>query len=346
MMVRIVTEEPPFDTDDPPASSGRWLKRLSLFILLACICTGGVITAVFTSYLGRPSLFQNDANVIIPAGAGRVVISARLNSAGLDHPEWVMRLEEIRRGKTYVPKAGEYHLPKGTSLTAAMDILHAGNTVQHSFTIPEGHTVRQVLDQLYGDDKLTGLITPIPIEGSLLPETYFFERGAKRNDLILRMQQSQELSFAALWAERAEGLPVTTLKDAIILASIVEKETGQDSERTLVASVFINRLNKNMKLQSDPTTLYGLVQSGTPVKKLLRRHLDHDSLWNTYKYKGLPPTPITNPGRESLAAVLNPAVSDYLYFVANGDGGHNFAKTLDEHNKNVRIWRKIQKSRE
>ncbi len=306
------------------------------------ICGGGIGLTIFTSYLGRPSLGEAAESVLIPPGAGRVVIHAKLNKAGIAHPMWVMRLEELRRGRDYVPKAGEYALPEGVSLAQAMDIIHGGVSIQHSFTIPEGRTTRQILDRIYDDDRLTGLITPIPKEGSLLPETYFFTRGAKRNDLISRMQQSQELAFAALWADRAKDLPFSTLEDAIILASIVEKETGQDGERSLVASVFINRLNAKMKLQSDPTTLYGLAMSGTPVKRLLRRHLSHDSLWNTYKYKGLPPTPITNPGRESLAAVLNPAKSDYFYFVANGEGGHNFAKTLAEHNKNVSAWRKIQ----
>ena len=342
-----MTDDPPFEPDHTEeAPRGRWISRLFFLLLLIAIIAGGIGLTLFTSYLGRPGAHTEDTSVIIKPGAGRVVISARLNAAGITHPQWVMRVEELRRGKAYIPKAGEYALPKGTSLAEAMDILHEGQSIQHSFTIPEGQTVRQVLDRIYNDERLEGLITPIPKEGTLLPETYFFTRGAKRNDMILRMQQSQELAFAALWANRAENLPINSLEEAIILASIVEKETGQDSERGLVASVFINRLNIGMKLQSDPTTLYGLEMSGMPVKRLLRRHLSHDSLWNTYKYKGLPPTPITNPGSSSLSAVLNPAESEYLYFVANGKGGHNFAKTLEEHNKNVRAWRKIQKNQD
>ena len=342
-----MTDDPPFEVDpsDRP-QKGRWLSKFILFCFLLGLISSGVGLTIYTSYLGRPSTHPDATTVLIDAGAGRVVISARLNAAGITHPQWVMRVEELRRGRSYVPKAGEYALPKGVSLAEAMDILHKGQVIQHSFTVPEGQTTRQVLDRIYDDDRLTGLITPMPKEGTLLPETYFFTRGAKRGDLISRMQQSQELAFAALWSERAKNLPFKTLDEAIILASIVEKETGQDGERGLVASVFINRLRIDMKLQSDPTTLYGLMMSGTPVKRLLRRHLSHDSLWNTYKYKGLPPTPITNPGQDSLHAVLNPKESDYLYFVANGTGGHNFAKTLDEHNKNVRLWRNIQKSKD
>ena len=340
-----MTDDPPFDIEDQEDQpKSRWLSRLFFFFLFLAIVAGGIGVTIFTSYLGRPGSHQADTAVLIEAGAGRVVISARLNAAGITHPQWVMRIEELRRGKRYIPKAGEYSIPKGTSLTEAMDIIHKGQSIQHSFTIPEGQTTAEVLDRLYQDDRLQGSITPQPQEGTLLPETYFYTRGASRGDMIRRMQQSQELAFAALWADRAADLPVKTLDDAIILASIVEKETGQDGERGLVASVFTNRLKIGMKLQSDPTTLYGLRMSGEPVKRLLRRHLTHDSLWNTYKYHGLPPTPITNPGRASLAAVLNPAKSDFLYFVANGEGGHNFAKTLDAHNKNVKAWRKIQKN--
>jgi UPF0755 protein len=314
---------------------------------LSLLALGGAVGfAIYISYLERPGIKGGDATVIIPHGTGRVVVSARFNAAGIHHPEWVMLIEEIRRGNRYIPKAGEYNLPQGTSLAEAMDILHGGITIQHSLTIPEGLTTEQALDRLNGDDRLSGKITPVPEEGSLLPETYFFERGAKRIDLVLRMQQSQDLAFAAAWSNRHQDVPFNTIEEAIILASIVEKETGQDGERGLVASVFINRLRKGMKLQSDPTTLYGLARSGKPIKRLLKTHLTHDSPWNTYKYKGLPPTPITNPGLASFNAVLNPDESDFLYFVANGQGGHNFAKTLDEHNENVALWRKISKAAE
>jgi UPF0755 protein len=314
------------------------------FILLAL--AGGIGFTVQAIFLGRSGTSREDTVIIIPPGAGRAVITQRLNSAGIYYPEWVMLIEEIRRGNSFIPKAGEYNLPQGTSLAEAMNILHQGISVQHSFTIPEGLATGMVLDQLLADDRLSGAITTDPEEGSLLPETYFFTRGTKRNDLILRMQQSQDQAFTTAWANRHQDVPFKSLEEAVILASIVEKETGQDGERGLVASVFINRLHKGMRLQSDPTTIYSLEKSGTPVKRLLQKHLTHDSPWNTYKYRGLPPTPITNPGLASLNAVLNPDQSDYLYFVANGKGGHAFAKTLDEHNKNVAAWRKISKTAE
>ncbi|MCE2517046.1 MAG: endolytic transglycosylase MltG [Alphaproteobacteria bacterium] len=309
--------------------------------VLVILATMAVAAVYVSSVLTRPGVGA-DTTIIITPGDGRVVISAKLNSRGIDHPIWVMRLEELMRAEDYVPKAGEFALPAGTSLTAAMDIIHQGASIQHNLTIPEGWTSRQVVDALYNDDRFAGVITPLPAEGTILPETYFFTRGASRNAMVIRLQQSQELAFAALWADRQKDLPFTTLNEAIVLASIVERETGISGERGKVASVFINRLRDGMRLQSDPTVLYGLAQAGEAVEELKRSHLKHPSPWNTYRHHGLPPTPIANPGRASLAAVLNPDDTDFYYFVADGTGGHKFAKTLKEHNRNVRAWRKIR----
>ncbi|MGU9962194.1 MAG: endolytic transglycosylase MltG [Candidatus Puniceispirillales bacterium WSBS_2018_MAG_OTU23] len=324
----------------PPLKARKRLFKISLAaLLLAMMGVGGIY---FFSILHRPAIFDDNASIIIPAGAGRVAISAGLNAAGIDHHHMVMRFEELRRGKGYRPKAGEFKLPKGTSLNLAMDIIHRGQSIQHEFTIPEGWTSKQVVDALYADDRMIGDIAPLPQEGTILPETYFYTRGARRQDMVIRLQQSQEIIFAEYWAERQQGLPLNHLNEAIVLASIVEKETGLEAERGMVASVFINRLRLGMRLQSDPTVLYGLIQSGVAVTALKRRHLDHQSPWNTYRHEGLPPTPITNPGVLSFRATLNPPSTDYLYFVADGTGGHRFAKTLAEHNANVRAWRKIR----
>lgn len=315
-----------------------------ILLLVGVIGAGGFAIS-FSSILSRPAIFDDNTSIIIKPGAGRVVISAILNRSGVEHPMWVMRLEELRRGKTYIPKAGEFALPKGTSLSQALDIIHQGKSIQHSFTIPEGWTTAQVIDALYDNERLDGILTPMPAEGTILPETYYYTIGADRNEMVARFQEKQELAFAELWSSRQEGLPIKTMGEAIILASIVEKETGLAAEQGKVASVFINRLRIKMKLQSDPTTLYGLIKAGEGVTTLKRSHLKHPSPWNTYAHKGLPPTPIANPGLESFAAVMNPEETDFLYFVADGTGGHKFAKTLDEHNKNVRAWRKIRDSK-
>ena len=296
----------------------------------------------YYSELHRPGVLGEDQRIIIPEGAGRVVISARVNSAGIRHSVWVYRLEEWRRGEDYRPKAGEFALPEGTSLDQALSIIHKGDSIQHAFTIPPGQTAAEFILALNSDRRFSGVVTPLPSEGDLMPETYFFTRGTDRNRFINRVTGSRDVALASLWSERQADLPYKTLDEAVVMASIIEKETALAEERGLVASVFINRLRKGMKLQSDPTVLYGLVQDGQPVKILKRRHLDHNSPWNTYRNKGLPPTPICNPGYDSLKAALNPEDSLYFYFVADGKGGHAFARTLTEHNRNVKAWRAIR----
>ena len=188
---------------------------------------------------------------------------------------------------------------------------------------------------------MTDDIITIPDEGSLFPDTYFYTYGMSRQNIIDRASQKFKVVLADLWATRKENLPLYTPKEAVILASIVEQETTRPKERPLVASVFINRLKSKMPLQSDPTVIYGLEKIGIAPKRLLRKHLRQKHEWNTYMMRGLPKTPISNPGFAAIQSVLNPAKTDYLYFVADGRGGHRFAKTLDEHNKNVRKYRKF-----
>ena len=282
--------------------------------------------------------------VIIPEGATGTQISAILRGAGLRHHTLVYRAEDWRRGGGYVPKAGEFLLPERASLGQALDIIHGGKTVQHAFTIPEGLTSADFVAALEEDTRFSGEVVSSPGEGDLFPETYFFARGTDRDTFITRVMGAREIALATLWAERTEGLPYDTPDEAMVLASIIEKETALAAERGLVASVFVNRLRKGMRLQSDPTVLYGLERAGEAVGTLRGEHLSHESPWNTYLHAGLPPSPICNPGEDSIRAALNPEDSPYYYFVADGKGGHAFARTLAEHNRNVEEWRAIRDS--
>ncbi len=222
-----------------------------------------------------------------------------------------------------------------------MDILNAGISLQRKVTFPEGITSQKIISILNKSPFMRGQIIDVPEEGSLFPDTYFYTHGMSRHEILKKAEQKFEMTLAELWSGRKANLPITSPRQAVILASIVEQETGQPEERALVASVFINRLNLKMPLQSDPTVIYGLQKKGLAPKRLLKKHLKEMHEWNTYMLRGLPKTAISNPGLASLKAVLNPASSDYLYFVADGLGGHRFAKTLDEHNRNVRQYRKF-----
>ena len=316
----------------------RWKKALLVASALAVFLW--VLGFIYVSaILYRTSTADADQVLEIPRGAGSDAISKQLNQIGLKHPSIVYHLETWRRGQAYRPKAGEYRFSADGDLADAMDILHKGQAVQHKITIAEGLTSREIVGLLRGDARLSGAIATMPPEGSLLPETYAFLRHTSRADLISRMQSAQDIAFAELWAMRPQGHILKDLSEAIILASIVEKETGLDGERGLVAQVFLNRLGAGMRLQSDPTTRYALMRDGVVVKTLSRADLRYDSPWNTYQYKGLPPTPISNPGMASFQAVLTPPQGDYFYFVADGKGGHHFAKTYDEHKANIKRWK-------
>jgi UPF0755 protein len=246
-------------------------------------------------------------------------------------------------------KAGEYEFPAGITMKEAMEKLQEGEIYSRKFTVPEGLTSYQIVKILKAQEGLSGDITSIPTEGSLMPDTYLFSTNEMRADKIKQMQSAMRNALDELWESRAEGLPIKNKKEALILASIVEKETGVGLERAKVAGVFINRLKKGMPLQTDPTVIYAITMGkmkdegkGPLGRRLLRKDLKIDSPYNTYKYPGLPPGPICNPGRAAIEATLNPQSHDYIYFVADGTGGHAFAKTLKEHNANVAKWRKIR----
>ncbi|MFN4297753.1 MAG: endolytic transglycosylase MltG [Brevundimonas sp.] len=282
--------------------------------------------------------------VILRSGAGVSEIGETLHEAGVIRSPEMFRAAASLTGADRRLRAGEYEIESRLSLSGVIDKLVSGQVVRHFVTLPEGRSSIQAWDILNASEILTGEI-PVPPEGSLLPETYEVTRGETRAEVVRRMQQAHDELLAELWAGRSPNLPVNTPEEAVILASIVEKETGLAEERPQVAAVFISRLRRGMRLESDPTIVYG-VNGGRPLGRGIRRsELDRVTPYNTYRIDGLPPTPIANPGREALAAVLNPPETEYLFFVADGTGGHAFARTYEEHLANVARWRAIEARR-
>ena len=282
--------------------------------------------------------------LFVEPGMSVNVVAQQAIKLGLVKNTWQLKLVTRWRGLDRSLYAGEYEIPPYTNLYDTLTKIESQDTYKRRFVLPEGASVAEVGILLNGSFGLNLAGYVPPQEGSLLPETYYYERGDSAAALIARMQSAMNDTFDQLWSGRAGNLPFTDQRQAIILASIVEKETGVASERPLVAAVFVNRLKKNMRLQSDPTVIYG-ISGGLPLgRALTRRDLRTDTEFNSYRRGGLPPTPIANPGEASIAAALNPANVPYLYFVADGTGGHAFANTLAEHNKNVVRWRLIQKN--
>ena len=282
--------------------------------------------------------------VVLRSGAGVSEIGQALHEAGVIRSPDMFRAAASLTGADRRLRAGEYEIESRLSLAGVIDKLVSGQVVRHFVTLPEGRSSAQAWDILNANEILTGEI-PVPPEGSLLPETYEVTRGETRAAVVERMQRAHDELLAELWAGRAPNLPISTPEEAVILASIVEKETGLAEERPQVAAVFISRLRRGMRLESDPTIVYG-VNGGRPLGRGIRRsELDRVTPYNTYRIDGLPPTPIANPGREALAAVLNPPETEYLFFVADGTGGHAFARTYEEHLANVARWRAIEARR-
>ncbi len=282
------------------------------------------------------------STVVLRRGAGLNEIASSLERGGVIRSGAIFKAAAQVTGVARDLKAGEYEFASGASMARVLDDIRAGRVVRHQVTIPEGATSETVIELLNAEEALTG-IAPTPPEGTVLPETYDFQRGEDRAAVLQRMMDARDKLLAALWAQRQPGLPVTTPEEAVILASIVEKETGVASERPQVAAVFTNRLRKGMRLESDPTIIY-FITKGKPLgRRILRSELDNPAnTYNTYQIDGLPPTPIANPGRAALAAVLDPPPSEYLFFVADGTGGHAFAVTYEEHKRNVEKWREYR----
>ena len=281
----------------------------------------------------------------IPKGAGLSSIAGKLDGEGVIKSAFIFKtFVKLDGGETSL-KAGEYIVPAQASMRDVYDILRDGKAVLYPITIAEGLTSAQIMRQIGAAENISGTLPEMPKEGTLLPETYMLPKTMSKAELVAKMQKAQTDLVDELWEDRAEGLPIKTKEEALILASIVEKETGVHSERTRVAAVFINRLNKGMRLESDPTIIYGITGGETLGRGLRRSEIDRKTDWNTYQIDGLPKTPICNPGRAAIYAVLHPMDTEEIFFVADGTGGHVFAETLRGHNNNVREWRKIERAR-
>jgi UPF0755 protein len=282
--------------------------------------------------------------VIIPPGSSLAAAATRLDEAGaIGSADRFLFQARIFGGSTPI-KAGEYEIPAHASHARILGLLQAGKTLQRMIVVPEGLPSVLVHDRLMGAPTLTGAV-PVPAEGSVLPNSYAYQRGESRAAVLKRMQDAMTKTLDSLWAVRKPGLPVATKADAIILASIVEKETGKPSERRMVAGVYANRLRQGMPLQADPTVIYPVTKGRPLGRRILRSELHADNGYNTYARSGLPAGPIANPGKASIAAVLDPAPTRALYFVADGTGGHVFADTLAEHEANRRKWYEIRRAR-
>jgi UPF0755 protein len=292
-----------------------------------------------------PGPLQEDKVVNIPARAGMTDIADILQREGvIDNNRWAFIGSVFALKARSELKPGEYLFQKNASLRDVIGTIVDGKVVQHAITIPEGLTSEQIVARLTDNDILSGTVREVPREGTLLPETYKFPRGTPRDQVIARMQQTQKRVLAEIWERRNPDIPVKTPEQLVTLASIVEKETGKADERSRVAAVFVNRLRQKIKLQSDPTIIYGLVGGkGTLGRPIKRSEIMQPSPYNTYVVDGLPPGPIANPGRASLEAAANPARTRDLFFVADGSGGHAFTETYDQHQKNVAKLRAMEK---
>ena len=311
-------------------------------VLLLLAVVGGLGAWYANQMFTQPGPLQTEKSVYIPRGSGVRDMAEILAREGVIENETVFVLGQQVARKGVNMQAGEYLFKPGQSMGSVIDTIASGKVVLHQITIPEGLTSQQIVDRLLASDLLRG--TPaVPPEGTLLPESYNVARGTSRDDLLKTMAAAQQRLLKQLWAKHAADLPVTTPRELVVLASIVEKETGRADERPKVAAVFVNRLNRKMKLQSDPTIIYGIVGGkGSLGRSITRTDISTPTPYNTYAIDGLPPGPICNPGRDALAAVANPPKTNDLFFVADGTGGHAFAPTLAEHNRNVTRWRDIE----
>lgn len=301
---------------------------------------GGSVFTTYSQFVGEGPLPER-TEIVIPRGSLKK-IAAFLHKQGVIDSPSIFVLGVRASGNTHKIKSGEYSIPRRASAKMVMNILVSGQTYIRKVVIPEGLTSNQIVDILNNAKGLVGIISHTPKNGTLLPETYHYSYGDTKESIIVRMQNAMKRTIDAEWEKRADKLPIKSKQEAIILASIVEKETSKDSERPLVAGVFINRLNKKMRLQSDPTVIYAVTDGRLDLNRSLKKKdLKIKHPYNTYIIPALPAGPIGNPGKDAIKAVLNPAKTDALYFVATGHGGHAFAKTLKEHNQNIKEWLKV-----
>ena len=329
----------------------RVLSGLLTLVLLVMLLAAGAAVLV-QSQINAPGPLAQSKVLVVPKGESSHEIAARLERDGFvsDRRLFVAGylLSKVSGGATARGRCNSRPaniiIPQASSVRQIIDIVSEGKTITYKVTIPEGLTSEQIVERLKADTSLSGEIAEVPSEGSLLPETFIVQRGAPRQSIIEKMQAESRKLAEKLWAQRKKDLPFKTWEEALILASIVEKETGRNDERERVAAVFVNRLRQKMRLHSDPTILYG-ISGGKTVwnRPILRSEIAQRTAHNTYQIDGLPPTPICNPGKAAIEAVLNPADTKDLYFVADGNGGHVFSETLKDHNANVQKWRAFEK---
>jgi UPF0755 protein len=316
-------------------------------LVWAAVTVGGVFGVVAAvgywvhQDLSGPGPLAEARTVVIPQRTGLSEIASLLMERGVIRHGWSFEVGSMVSGRGAAMKAGEYEFPAAVSPLQAMAIIADGKTVKHRLTIPEGLTSAEILALVQDAPELEGNVGPPPPEGELLPETYLYEYGELRREMVERMERAMSHALAKAWAERRSDLPLATPRDLLVLASLVEKEASREDEQARIAAVFVNRLRLGMPLQSDPTVIYALSDRGTKKldHRLTRADLATLSPYNTYTAKGLPPGPIGNPGPLALRAVARPAFTDDLYFVADGSGGHVFSRTLAEHNRNVAQYR-------
>ncbi|KCZ62808.1 hypothetical protein L53_09530 [Hyphomonas sp. L-53-1-40] len=328
--------------------------KLLLSVLVLLLFVGGAALGGGWLWLqnevSKPGPSTEQHVFTVEPGETLTRVALRLEQDGIVQDDRLVRLKARLDGTELAIKTGEFVIEPHASVADVMDILIEGKAVLHKITLPEGRTTAQLLKLIEVDPVLTGDMPDEDIaEGALLPDTYLFQRGTTRAELVERMRKAQADMLEGLWPRRAEGLPISTPGEAVILASVVEKETGIAGERPQIAGLFVTRLKRGMRLESDPTIIYG-ISRGEPLynrrgerRTLYRSEIDRKTDWNTYQIDGLPKTPICNPGREAIAAVLNPDETGHIFFVADGKGGHLFAKTLAEHNRNVAAYRKYER---
>lgn len=315
----------------------------TILLLLAIVVGGGLFYG--SQQFGAAGPLDRERTVNIPPKTGLRDMADLLQREGVISNSTYFVIGAYILGAHDKLKAGEYVFEKGASMDDVLETVISGKSIQHSVTIAEGLTTQQIIQKLNEYDVLSGPVLKIPPEGSLLPETYRVTRGTSREQLVQRMAIAHKRMVEEIWARRSQDIPVSNINEFVTLASIVEKETALASERSRVAGVFVNRLNKKMRLQSDPTIIYGLVGGkGSLGRSLTRADVEQPTPYNTYTINGLPPGPIGNPGRASLEAVANPSRTKDFYFVADGTGGHVFAETYEQHLKNVARWRDFQKN--
>lgn len=316
-------------------------RFLLVLVVLAVLAAGAVYWERNNFFAPGPS--PKGAVVLVEPGDHVSVIAQHLQDAGAISNAQLFSLGLRIRDQQTLLKAGEYWIPPGASMASIAGILISGRSIEHKITAAEGLTSAMIYALVRANPVLVGDAGPEPAEGTLLPETYLFTRGMTRAEMLTHMAKAQKTLVEKLWPARATTLPLTSRAQAIALASIVEKETAIPEERRHIAAVFVNRLKLGMKLQSDPTIIYG-ISKGYPLGRGIREsELSKTTPYNTYVIAGLPPTPICNPGKDSIAAVLQPANSSDLYFVANGKGGHVFSASIAQHEQNVAKWRQMEK---